>query len=91
VHEPALLLADEPTGNLDEETARQVLPVLVSLTRARGATLIIVTHDGGLARSVDRVLELREGRFKEVGAGLAPADGLAAAELRGADGRSLRV
>jgi putative ABC transport system ATP-binding protein len=73
VHEPALLLADEPTGNLDEETARQVLPVLVSLTRARGATLIIVTHDGGLARSVDRVLELREGRFKEVGAGFAPA------------------
>ena len=65
VHEPALLLADEPTGNLDEETARQVMPVLVSLTRARGATLIIVTHDHGLARSVDRVLELRDGRLKE--------------------------
>ncbi len=55
VHEPALLLADEPTGNLDEETATQVMPVLLSLTRARGATLIIVTHDNGLARSVDRV------------------------------------
>jgi energy-coupling factor transporter ATP-binding protein EcfA2 len=66
VHEPALLLADEPTGNLDEETAREVFPVLVSLTRARGATLLIVTHDGGLARSVDRVLELREGRLREV-------------------------
>ena len=73
VHEPALLLADEPTGNLDEETARQVLPVLVSLTRARGATLLIVTHDSGLARSVDRVLEMREGRLKEVVAGAGSA------------------
>ncbi len=63
VHEPALLLADEPTGNLDEATALQVFPVLTSLTRARGATLLIVTHDTGLARSVDRVLELRDGRL----------------------------
>jgi putative ABC transport system ATP-binding protein len=69
VHEPALLLADEPTGNLDEETAAQVFPVLMSLTRARGATLIIVTHDSALARSVDRALELREGRLREVGVG----------------------
>jgi len=65
VHEPALLLADEPTGNLDDETARHVLPVLLSLTRERGATLLIVTHDGALARSADRVLELREGRLHE--------------------------
>jgi putative ABC transport system ATP-binding protein len=64
VHQPALLLADEPTGNLDEETAAQVFPVLVALSRERGATLLIVTHDNGLARSVDRVLELREGKFK---------------------------
>ncbi|MDB6087866.1 MAG: transporter related [Gammaproteobacteria bacterium] len=68
VHEPALLLADEPTGNLDEETARQVLPVLLSLTRARGATLLMVTHDTALARSADRVLELREGRLNELSA-----------------------
>jgi len=65
VHQPTLLLADEPTGNLDEETAAQVFPVLVSLSRERGATLLIVTHDNGLARSVDRVLELREGKFRE--------------------------
>jgi putative ABC transport system ATP-binding protein len=65
VHEPALLLADEPTGNLDEETARQVLPALMSLTRARGAMLLIVTHDSVLAHSADRVLELREGRLHE--------------------------
>jgi putative ABC transport system ATP-binding protein len=67
VHEPALVLADEPTGNLDEETAREVFPVLVSLTRARGATLLMVTHDGALAGSLDQVLELRDGRFKSVG------------------------
>jgi putative ABC transport system ATP-binding protein len=66
VHEPSLLLADEPTGNLDEETARQVLPSLFSLTRARGAMLLMVTHDSVLAHSVGRVLELRDGRLHEV-------------------------
>jgi putative ABC transport system ATP-binding protein len=65
VHRPQVLLADEPTGNLDEETARQVLPVLLSLTRQRGATLIIVTHDTALARTADRMLELRDGRLQE--------------------------
>ena len=66
VHRPQVLLADEPTGNLDEETARQVLPVLLSLTRQRGATLVIVTHDTALARSADRMLELRDGRLQEI-------------------------
>jgi putative ABC transport system ATP-binding protein len=80
VHEPALLLADEPTGNLDEETATQVFPMLVSLTRARGATLLVVTHDGALARSLGRVLELRDGRLREAGL----REGVP--ELRSADG-----
>jgi len=65
VHRPPVLLADEPTGNLDEETARQVLPVLLSLARQRGATLVIVTHDAALAQTADRVLELRDGRLQE--------------------------
>jgi putative ABC transport system ATP-binding protein len=65
VHRPPVLLADEPTGNLDEETSRQVLPVLLSLARQRGATLLIVTHDAALARSADRVLELKDGRLQE--------------------------
>jgi putative ABC transport system ATP-binding protein len=65
VHQPPLLLADEPTGNLDEETAQQVMPVLLSLARQRGATLLIVTHDAALARTADRVLELRDGRLQE--------------------------
>ncbi len=65
VHRPQVLLADEPTGNLDEETAREVLPVLLSLARQRGATLLIVTHDAALARSADRILELKDGRLQE--------------------------
>lgn len=88
VHRPAVLLADEPTGNLDEETAAQVLPVLLSLARLRGAALLIVTHDSALARMADRVLELREGRLQEV-SGLQPhahadPDGQAGAHRRSA-------
>src|SRR5215468_6425197 len=64
VHAPQLLLADEPTGNLDDATAREVLPSLLGLTRARGTTLVMVTHDAALAAAADRVLELREGRLR---------------------------
>jgi len=64
VHAPKLLLADEPTGNLDEATAREILPALLELTRARGTTLVLVTHDEALAAAADRVLELREGRLQ---------------------------
>jgi putative ABC transport system ATP-binding protein len=63
VHRPALLLADEPTGNLDEATARELLPVLLSLTRSHATTLVIATHDPALARVADRVLELRAGKL----------------------------
>ncbi len=75
VHEPAVLLADEPTGNLDEETASHALRLLLSLTRSRGTTLIVVTHDPWLAGSADRVLELREGKLVaiEIGSERAPA------------------
>ena len=71
VHEPALILADEPTGNLDDETAREVLPVLLALASSRGATLLMVTHDNAVARLADRVLELREGRLHATPTGAA--------------------
>jgi putative ABC transport system ATP-binding protein len=62
-HEPAVLLADEPTGNLDEETASHILRVLLAASKSRGTTLIIVTHDAWLAHSADRILELHEGKL----------------------------
>ncbi len=76
-HEPPVVLADEPTGNLDEETASQVLRVLLSLTQSRRTTLIVVTHDSRVADSADRVLELREGKLapREGSAGQGFADG----------------
>jgi putative ABC transport system ATP-binding protein len=73
VHAPKLLLADEPTGNLDEATAREILPALLDLTRARGTTLVLVTHDEALAAAADRVLELREGRLHQRSAARVPA------------------
>ncbi len=64
VHEPALLLADEPTGNLDGDSARAIVPLLRSLAQRRSAALLIATHDPALARVADRVLELLDGRLQ---------------------------
>ena len=63
VHNPALLLADEPTGNLDEATAAQLAPLLRELAREHGATVILVTHDRQLAAGADRSLTLRDGQL----------------------------
>ena len=61
VTKPALLLADEPTGNLDEETAERVLDLFLQIVRERGLAAIIATHDKSLATRLDRQLQLREG------------------------------
>jgi putative ABC transport system ATP-binding protein len=58
---PPILLADEPTGNLDGKTGEQVLELLLELNRGEGATLIMVTHDPALAAHADRVITLRDG------------------------------
>ncbi len=60
-HEPVLLLADEPTGNLDDRTAEGVLQLLDELVRQAGGTMIIATHSAGVAEYSDRVLELQNG------------------------------
>jgi len=63
VHDPGLVLADEPTGNLDNETGQQVLALLDRLTRQAGKNLILVTHSTEAAAYADRIFALREGRL----------------------------
>ncbi len=60
---PALLLADEPTGNLDSATGKQIIDLLVALNRTLGSTLVLVTHDAALAGHADRLVHLRDGRI----------------------------
>ena len=61
---PRLLLADEPTGNLDSATGSQIIDLLLTLRREFQATLLLVTHDDALARHADRVVRLRDGRVE---------------------------
>ena len=58
VHSPPLLLADEPTGNLDPSTAQQIMDLLLAQTREQGTALVLVTHSAEAARRADRVLRL---------------------------------
>ncbi len=69
VGEPALLLADEPTGALDAETAQEVMALLLRLNAEQGVTVMIITHDAAIARRCARRLRIREGRLVEDGAG----------------------
>ena len=64
-HEPALVLADEPTGDLDADTGLRILDLLDSLTRERGRTLLMVTHDRSILDRVDAVFELDHGHVRE--------------------------
>mgnify|MGYP006287320259 FL=1 len=66
---PALLLADEPTGNLDEDTSAVVMDALLALVREEGAGALIATHNRGLAARMDRTVELRRGRLVDPTAG----------------------
>jgi putative ABC transport system ATP-binding protein len=63
--DPAILVADEPTGNLDETTGRQIMDLVFGMKRERGTTLVLVTHDTTLARRCDRTITLRSGTVVE--------------------------
>src|SRR5690606_8271263 len=62
---PRLLLADEPTGQLDSQTGRQIMELLRALVRSEGVTALVATHDPGLITLADRVLEISDGVVRE--------------------------
>jgi len=64
VNDPAIILADEPTGNLDSKSGEEVMRILLGLNKERGTTLIFVTHDPEIARRTQRVIHLRDGRIE---------------------------
>ncbi len=61
---PSIFVADEPTGNLDQAVGAEVMELIFALNRARGATLVLVTHDEALARRCRRIVRLRNGRIE---------------------------
>jgi len=67
INEPALLLADEPTGSLDRPRAEEMAQLLINLNDEEGVTLILVTHDAQLASRMGRTLQLRDGELVEGG------------------------
>jgi putative ABC transport system ATP-binding protein len=66
VHDPALVIADEPTGNLDSVTGARILEALVDLNRARGVTLLLATHARDVAEAAGRIVHMRDGRIDHV-------------------------
>jgi putative ABC transport system ATP-binding protein len=73
---PIILIADEPTGNLDEATGAGIIDLIFALKRDRGATLILVTHDPALASKCERRIELRSGRIEGAAATALPEPGV---------------
>jgi putative ABC transport system ATP-binding protein len=65
VHSPKLVLADEPTGNLDSRTGARIIEILFNLNNELGSTLVLVTHDEAIARRCQRVLRLQQGKLVE--------------------------
>ena len=85
INEPVLLLADEPTGNLDTRTSHEIMDTLVSLNREHGVTVIVVTHEADIAAFADRVVTMRDGEIlSDVQVAIPTVPRTAPAELRSA-------
>jgi putative ABC transport system ATP-binding protein len=69
INEPALLLADEPTGNLDSRTGKEIMQLLLGLNKERGLTLVIVTHDQSIAAQSQRIIHLQDGMIENESGG----------------------
>jgi predicted ABC-type transport system involved in lysophospholipase L1 biosynthesis ATPase subunit len=65
IHRPSLIIADEPTGSLDAASANAVVDLLLAAQRAAGATMVLVTHEPGVARRLDRTLGMVDGRLSD--------------------------
>jgi putative ABC transport system ATP-binding protein len=65
VNDPAIIMADEPTGNLDSRSGKEIMELLLNLNKERGTTLIIVTHDPTVAAQTQRIIRLRDGKVEE--------------------------
>jgi predicted ABC-type transport system involved in lysophospholipase L1 biosynthesis ATPase subunit len=65
MNRPKILLADEPTGSLDESASAVVFDLLLDIVATEGVTLVMATHDRGLAARCDRLLEMHDGRIRE--------------------------
>lgn len=66
MNNPAMILADEPTGDLDEETEAEIMALLGKINREQQVTMLLITHNSALARTADRMLRMRQGRLVEV-------------------------
>ncbi len=80
-NQPKLLLADEPTGNLDQDTGGEIVELLFRVQRQRDMTLLLITHEPGLAARCERRLRMADGRLYEVADDALPARSLAAGEV----------
>ena len=67
VSEPRIILADEPTGNLDSETGEEILKLLTQIHKERKVTIIMITHDSHIAKSAERIIYLKDGKIREKG------------------------